>query len=204
MKNSITNVMLSAREYFDEMVRRAIETRRVSTTPLAANYLVELLNSYVSSPNLLEKPDEENSGRSQTLAEMWLVANSAEAPLKLDLLKKIGDTTLYISGFFGDSLNRKLVDVDYYAELGGSAYGSLAHCVSEKAYASVYEEFSHRFLEFVDVLTYISQKALVQTNEDLLRLYERYVTTGSPLAREQLLEKGLITTPGLKKTDIKQ
>ena len=36
-------------------------------------------------------------------------------------LKQIGDVSLFISGFFSDSLRRKLVDVDYYVSIGGGA-----------------------------------------------------------------------------------
>ena len=43
-----------------------------------------------------------------------------------DGLRQVGDHSLFISGFFADSLNRSLVDVDYYIQLGECAYGSLA------------------------------------------------------------------------------
>ena len=39
----------------------------------------------------------------------------------------------------------------------------------------------------------MSQQTLVQSNEDLLRLYSRYVSTGSRLAEEQLREKGVLS-----------
>jgi hypothetical protein len=58
----------------------------------------------------------------------------------------------------------------------------------------MYGEFSARFSGFVDVLTYISQDSLVQSNKDLLRLYDRYLVTGSRLAEEQLMEKGLLNS----------
>ena len=97
-------------------------------------------------------------------------------------------------------MKRKVVDIDYYAEIGGRAYDCLATESHENLYSRVYEEISVKFLDFVDVLTLISQKSLVQSNEDLLRLYDRYITTGSELAKEQLLEKGLIPTE-TKKTE---
>jgi len=37
-------------------------------------------------------------------------------------LRKLGDAGSFISGLFADSLNRKLVDIDYYIAMGGSAY----------------------------------------------------------------------------------
>jgi hypothetical protein len=111
----------------------------------------------------------------------------------VDLLKKLGDRSLYISGFFGDSLERKLVDIDYYAEMGGAAYASLADNVSDDISAQVYRIFSRDFLAYVDVLTYISQQSMIQSDQSLLRLYDRYMRTGSELAKEKLIEMGVLT-----------
>ena len=79
--------------------------------------------------------------------------------------------------------------------MGGSAYATLADCVREDAMANVYRELAERFLEFADVLTFISSRAHVQNEENILRLYESYEMTGSALARERLLERGLPAAP---------
>jgi hypothetical protein len=126
-----------------------------------------------------------------TLAEMYLRAQNSPQPLRLEMLKKLGDSSLYISGFFGDSLSRKVVDIEYYVDMGGVAYHSLAASAQDEKMSRMFGEFAARFPEFVDVLTFISQDALIQTNEDLLKLYDRYMATGSRLAGEQLVEKGL-------------
>ncbi|MCB9027309.1 MAG: hypothetical protein H6625_13390 [Bdellovibrionaceae bacterium] len=184
MPDSTKAVILDLKSFFIEMVTTAINQRNVSTYPLVSKYLVDLLEFYTFSNNL----DLE-----ETLAERFLKAIQEEShTLRVEKLKKLGDTTLYISGFFGDSLKRKIVDIDYYAEIGGRAYEFLAQNTHEDTYAKVYGEISIKFLDFVDVLTIVSQKSLIQSNEDLLRLYDRYITTGSELAKEQLLEKGLL------------
>ena len=61
--------------------------------------------------------------------------------------------------------------------------------------AKVYSTFSQRFLEFVHVLTYISHQSLVTSDESILRLYERYMRTGSELAKEKLVEMGVLPLP---------
>lgn len=175
----------SISDYFEEQIEVALESRKIETSELTVKYLVNLLGHYAFSNNL-------NADRGPTLAEMYLKASSSDGNVRADLLKRLGDTSLYISGFFGDSLNRKVVDIDYYAGMGGTAYGNLATLVEEDAYAPVYKEFSARFMEFVDLLTFVSQQAMIQTDSDLLRLYDRYVSTGSRLAEEQLIQKGLL------------
>jgi hypothetical protein len=62
----------------------------------------------------------------------------------------------------------------------------------EDRLAKVFKTFSQQFLEFVDVLKYISHRSFVQTDQNILRLYERYLRTGSDLDREKLQEMGVL------------
>ncbi len=184
-KSNKVSLFETPKMYFSELVHSALAKRRLNTQPAVSQYLVSLLETYLNVEMI--KTDA-------TLAETLLRAQLAEKKVKTEMLKRLGDTSLYVSGFFGDSLRRKIVDIDYYADIGGTAYGYLASEASDESLAHTYKEFSLRFLEYVDLLTYISQNSMIQSNQDLLRLYERYVMTGSELAKEQLLEKGLLTT----------
>lgn len=185
-------LLTSPAEFFKTAVEQALESRKVKALPLTQNYLIGLLEHYLLADNLFETSEETGKRKNGTLAEMYLKAHQAVPAVRVDLLKKLGDTSLYISGFFGDSLKKKIVDIDYYAQMGGVAYATLADEESESIYSPVYKDFSVRFMEYVDVLTYISQQSLIHSHEDLLRLYDRYVTTGSKLAEEQLIEKGML------------
>jgi hypothetical protein len=199
------DLTVSTKEYFTESLETAFKYFHFEPHPLSRTYLVDLLERYMLSQNLFEVDQETGKFKRNTLAEMFLKAqNEPSAPMRIDMLKKLGDTSLYISGFFGDSLKRKLVDIDYYAEMGGVAYGSLAKSTSDQSMAEVFDCFSSRFIEFVDVLTYMSQKSQVQTDKDLLRLYDRYLATGSKLAEDQLLENGVLNSELLKTKGIKQ
>jgi hypothetical protein len=180
-------LLATPREFFGEMVEDGFAKRNIKSSPAVQLYMVQLLEYYLDARNLFTRPD--------TLAETFLMATSSPQVEKIDLLKKLGDKSLYIAGFFGDSLARKIVDLDYYAGMGGAAYASLADCVREDDSAHVYRTFSQRFVEFVDVLTYISQKSSVHTDQGLLRLYDRYMRTGSELAKEKLIEMGVLTLP---------
>lgn len=195
--NTSVELFVSPQGFFQELVQRGLMQRKIQTYPFVESYLVNLLQHYLDARNLFDENYANEGGQKnpQTLAEMYLIAQSAEPQVKADLLRKLGDRTLYISGFFGDSLARKIVDIDYYADIGGAAYASLAHCTREDTLSKLYETFSHRFLEFVDVLTYISHHSFVKSDESILRLYDRYMRTGSSLAREKLVEMGVLTLP---------
>ena len=177
-------VLDSPRQFFIDRVDDALKRVKFQPLVLSRNYLVDLLQHFMFSSNLFAKRE--------TLAELYLRAQNSPPPMRFEMLKKLGDGSLYISGFFGDSLSRKIVDIDYYVGMGGTAYKSLAISAADENLAQVYDEFSLCFGEFVDVLTVISQEALIQTNGDLLKLYDRYRATGSRLAEGQLLEQGLL------------
>lgn len=194
-KTKTTDLFVSPGDFFRDLVRKGFERRKLDTFPHVESYVVQLLQHYLDARNLFD-PEFDEAGRRipKTLAEMYLTANNAEDQhIKVELLKKLGDRSLYMSGFFGDSLQRKLVDVDYYVNMGGVAYATLASCVREDTSARIYETISKRFIEFVDVLTYISHSSFIKSNESVLRLYDRYLTTGSELAREKLHEMGVLS-----------
>jgi hypothetical protein len=188
-------LLTSPEGYFQELVQKGLSSRKIQTYPFVESYLVSLLQHYLDSRNLFEEPTDGAERTPQTLAEMYLIAQNSEPIQKVEMLKKLGDRTLYISGFFGDSLSHKIVDVDYYAQIGGSAYASLAHCTREDTLAKVFHVFSSRFMDFVDVLTFISHHSFIKSDQSILRLYDRYLRTGSELAKDKLIEMGVLTIP---------
>jgi len=189
-------LFVSPRQHFEELVGAGFQKLRIQTAPAVQTYLVDLLEYYLDARNLHPREFDENGQKlPQTMAEMWLTAGHLNPHERFEMWKQMGDRALYISGFFSDSLQRKMVDVDYYAEMGGAAYASLADHVREDLNAQVYRIFAKNFLRFADVLSFISQKSMGVSNENVLRLYERYLRTGSQVARDQLLEMGVVTLP---------
>ena len=56
---------------------------------------------------------------------------------------------------------------------------------------AVFTELAVRFRLFVDVLAEVSEKSRLQTPASLVRLYERWVQTGSRRAAVLLAERGI-------------
>ena len=135
--------------------------------------------------------------RTLTLAAATLFAAASEArsPRERHLaLRRLGDLALFMAGFFPDALARKPVDVDYYIRMGGSAYGTLANSPAattrERAFTAVFRELAGKFGEFVEAIGEISDSGRRYTPRDILRLYERWLATGSARARQRLDEHG--------------
>lgn len=194
MSSKSTHLIQSGSNYFNDLVESAVSTRGLVVSKPAIRYLGDILSFYVDARNLHE-PEYDESGKKnpQTLAEMWLTAQTAELSVQKELLKKLGDRTLYISGFFAESLNRSLVDIDYYCNMGVAAYQALAW-IKDSGTNSVFNEISERFLDFVEVLNIISHDAFARTDQGILRLYETYLRTGSPLAKERLKGVGVFVS----------
>ena len=126
-----------------------------------------------------------------------LLAAAADTPNREErnaLLRRVGDTSLFVAGFLGDGFARKLVDVDYYIDMGGAAYWRLSDNVrgtrDGRAFGTVFAELAEKFRDFVDVLADIRDSGKAAAI-DVLRLYEVWLRTGSRRAARQLREHGL-------------
>ena len=189
-----TPMFVSPKDFFKEAVRDAFSKRRIEAFPMAEDYLVNVLEHYVIAAHLHESEESLHQGqkRPTTLAETLLIAAQSEHSTKVDMLKKLGDRTLYVCGFFSDSFERKVIDVDYCAEMAGTAYRILAQNTKEDTLSQVYSLYSKKFLAFVEALNYISEKSQLQSSNNVLRIYDRYLKTGSELAREKLSNLGIV------------
>lgn len=190
-------VFISPEEHFTEVVKEACTQRQVKSQPHIQAYLVQLLKFYLDSRNLHGPVivDEGTEKPPQTFAEMYLQAINSEATKKKELMRAVADRALYLTGFFSDSFQRKIVDIDYYVEIGSAAYLNLSSWTKQDTLAAVYSTFSKRFQDYVEVLNYVSEKSQIQADQNVLRLYDRYLRTGSDLAREKLTELGVVTLP---------
>jgi len=105
-------------------------------------------------------------------------------------LRNLGDSSLFVSGYFSDSLRRRVVDVDYYVSMGEYAYASLGRR-DEDAFGEVFTELARKFVAFTDVLSDISEQTGTAGSADVLRLYERWLRTGSPRDGQRLADRGI-------------
>jgi hypothetical protein len=187
-----------SKSFFRQSLREALEERKIETYPFVEMYLVDLLNHYLLATNLFSEEEMTGKRTRETLAEMMLRAATASQRQRYDLLKKLGDSSLYISGFFADSFQRKIIDVDYYIEMGASAYSSLSREANEDTFARMYLEIAQKFNLFVDVFMLMGRKTMSAEPDNILRLMEVHAKTGSTLAQDILIDKGIF--PGVQQS----
>jgi hypothetical protein len=110
----------------------------------------------------------------------------------------MGDTALFMSGFFGESLNGRTTDLSYYRTLGGHAYSRLSQEEAPFPFdRSVFSELAFRFTQFADLLSEVSETSQLAATRSVLVLYQRWLETGSRRAAALLAEQGVVpVAPG--------
>jgi hypothetical protein len=172
----------SVDEFFHEVVQDALDAVHLATNEPTEWYLVGLLGDFTRA----------------RITDTPLGIQLAEAPAdpgeRVRRLKQVGDTSLYVSGFFAESLGRKLVDVDYYASIGSSAYSELANRLAGSL-TEVYRELAARFPAFVEVLAEVRRRVDF-AGADVTRLYEQWLRTRDEWVEKKLRAFGVLVDPG--------
>jgi hypothetical protein len=185
----------SAIAYFKELVDGAIAHQGLEAQELTTFYVVQLLAGF------LDRRAETDADGDEPLAFRFARALERDGFEQRASLKQIGDLSLFVAGFFSDSLNRKLVDVDYYASIGGHAYQALSRCETETL-SSVFAELGDKFVGFADILGEVSERTSCSSNGELLRLYEKWLRTGSRRAGQLLVERGVVPNASIRSTRV--
>ncbi|MBL1142549.1 MAG: hypothetical protein HND53_11000 [Proteobacteria bacterium] len=196
----ITN--LNVNEYFNDAIHDALSHQHINHNDETVVYIVNLLSYYTLSENIF---DVETEGRSsKPLAFIYKDAVEASSNEERNThLRKLGDTALFTSGFFAGSLERSAVGVDYFISMGGGAYSFLADAtprtISDKNLRDVFNDLAEHFMNYVDVLTEVSESSELVDDRDVLDLYESWLDSGSEYARKRLQENGILTFPSKKR-----
>jgi hypothetical protein len=193
----------SVSHFFYEAVEDSLRLQRIDATDGAMRYLVGLLADYVHpdrrAGEALERP------LTLLFDEALHVPDRGE---RFQRLRVIGDSVLYGCGFFGDHFEARGVDAKYLCSLGTRAYGeagSMLRRPSGERHAEggpdVFAELAANFTRFVSVLADVADTTAatgVETSRGLLKVYERWLKTGSERLASALTSAGVVPTRGTR------
>lgn len=187
------------REYFREALGSALRKRPVDLSDTAQAYLVNLLADFGKTENVYAGTDK---GEKPTLVDLLARAQEAEPTEAVRIYKHMGDSSLYLSGFFTDAVEKDLCGVEYYVSMGGSAYRSVAGLIRPTAATSsaLFDELSDKFKELVDLLAAMSlhgERTAELGDLRVLALVERYRKTGNKEVLDALARHGVVLRPGV-------
>ncbi len=178
---------MDMREFFRDRVRAALSRRELEVTETTEFYLVELL-----ARNRQLSPGRE------TLAERLGQALTATSRReRLRAFRDAGDSALVAAGLFFDYLERRGISRDYVVAIGCRAYASAGELAFDSPVAEAYPELSNSFEEFARVFDDVRESTELRTPQDIVRLYERWQQTRSPLLAERLRAAGVYPGSGL-------
>jgi hypothetical protein len=174
-------------DYFNRQVTDAHEQLDLGLSSDTRLYLAQLLsdNARADRPTLPE----------HTLAELHGRAASGPPSEKIRAYRELGDRSLYVLGTFKESLEHRIVDHGYYADMGAAAYwkvdGALKRWFAD-AFGPVFRELALCFAGCVDLLDLVRDRHDESHPDVLFRLYREWVQTGSPSARARLASHGVV------------
>ncbi len=197
----------SMREYFRETLQDTLRRKGVGLSELGQVYVVNLLTEFARSEHAFAGTDH---GDRPVLVELMARAQQAEPAEAVRLYKHMGDSSLYMTGFFPAAVERGSVSVDYWVSMGGTAYDAVARLVRPTAATSsaLFSELADRFGDLVELLCAMSlhgEKSRRLDDSEVLGLVDRYRHAVHPGEQREVLDtlkrQGVVLRPGLDDDD---
>ena len=197
MNQRTVELAVSPAEFFREQVSSAVNKQKLAISDEIEFYLVNLLCEFIDpqrtqglrgSQGILETP----------LALQFQRALEAPPEHQAQILRGVGDTSLYVAGYFQDFFNTKVYDVEYFVTLGSQAYSSLSFLLKDRddTFAATYRRLGESFNDLVEVFAEISDSLRTSDPTNILAIYDRWTRNqGSLRLRRKLEETGIVPIP---------
>lgn len=174
-------------DFFNDHIGEAKARAGVRLSDDTTLYLVTLLTERARS----DRPAPPET----TLAELHGRAAHAPPAEQARTYRELGDTALYLLGYFEESLDRRLVGPAYYRDMGTAAYERVDLLLKRffaDAFGPVFRELADKFQACVELLVRVRDIHAAQHPDRLMALYRTWLQTGSGQAAARLRELGVI------------
>lgn len=171
-------------EYFKGALSLALERSRTDLSDEVQAYLVYLLADFARSDKVYAGVNRGEEPVLVLLLERAMEASPGEANR---IFKQIGDSTLYLLGFFGEKTRAAGVSSNYYFSMGGDAYLRLANNTKQ----TVYHQLSDDFERLVCLLRQVSLADKTPSPEQIMAWVQEYQDSGSAELKSLLIQNGV-------------
>jgi hypothetical protein len=179
--------------FFEELVLEAVEERGTKPTDAARAYVTAMLADF-ARPGALARDTLE-----RPLTLLLAEASESAAGERFERFRALGDGVLYMRGLFCEHLETRGVALRYVSSVGARAYEGARHVLYRGSPASaatdVFGELAERFDAFVELLGAVADRLTARgafTNGGIVKVYERWLSTGSSALEEALVAQGLV------------
>jgi hypothetical protein len=183
--------------FFHDVLDDAMRKKQLAATEAAEYYLVSLLTDYA-------KPDARcNEALERPLTLLLDEALHAPGRERFERLRVLGDSVLYVSGFFAAHLETRGVEVRYVTSLGARAYDNagrmLRSAATDEGAPDLFFELAQNFQQFAELLSSVAERLALSaapSSIGVLKLYERWLKTGSQDLGSELMQRGVLPQRG--------
>ena len=131
-----------------------------SFTPLPTEtifYSSLVMDSFGNSEKFYEQVN--GKAREKILGIKLMESSQFSREMQKTVLKDIAEMSLLICGYFYDSLNKKIIDVRYYEEIGKIAYTRLdSFCPNAYDVPAFYNKMASSFSDVTMLMSLVSKK----------------------------------------------
>ena len=185
----ITETSLSS--YFSKRLTRYARRFRPPPHEDTCWYLGSLLERFGRNEHLFTYQDGHMMLRPLALLYSDAIqANNARE--RCLMLQQLGDMALFLGALFPGRLTRHGIHQDYFIGMGGSAYDYLAD--NARTNRHIFAELSNTFTRMLEMVANACSRSHRLTTEEVLALYQRWLSTSDPVIERQLRTLGIELT----------
>jgi len=147
----------SLEQTFQKLIDKAMERREIDLSPFAEKYILTTISDLSSEAHQLVS-------RPLVITDLIHRGMEADGYVRIEYLRMAGDTALFVSGIFPDSIqvSRHYFNFGDYLDLGQKAYSNINN--------QIFDELADKFPELVDLLNSVSSEIKLTSND-----FKRYV-----------------------------
>ncbi len=148
-----------------------VNVKSIHPLPMEAIYYSSNVLDKFSNPlEYFETKDGKLSNK--ILGTKFLEASSLSSSAQKRAYQDVGDTALFLCGYFSESLNRKIVDTSYYQGIGMLAYKRLDNLTDHMFdIPDFYHNLSKSFLALSMMIGAVAHKFCSQNQQDDFLLF---------------------------------
>ncbi|RLA06722.1 MAG: hypothetical protein DRQ59_14860 [Gammaproteobacteria bacterium] len=185
----ITETSLSS--YFSKRLTRYARRFRPPPHEDTCWYLGSLLERFGRSEELFAYQEGHMTLRPLALLYSDAIqANNARE--RCLLLQQLGDLALFLGALFPERFTHHGILQDYFIGMGGSAYDYLAD--NAKSNRHIFAEMANTFTRMLEMVANACSHKQRLTTEEVLALYQRWLSTSDPVIENQLRALGIELT----------
>ena len=170
LKKDSTNLFV----FFNDRIQEMMNLYSAFLSKDAEIYLSNLL---------VERAHSHEDCFPETFVALYQHACEVSNSQAIQIYREMGDRALFVSGYFRQSLKRRLVGVDYYQHMGAMAYSAIAS--QSHSFGVLFAEMAQNFALCSNLLRELWIK--LQTRpEDLLSLYQEWLESREPAIARHL------------------